>query len=152
MLPYHFSGTQRQVRRTIYPPGSAPAAGVLWQWSGDAPNQWNSYDLEVANLLEDANTKNLQSVDLSQTPSKFPYIINLRMMSQTRHGSGYVRNVRRIHAPGSGRYTPAPAGAAPTVTLPSATAVQTSSATSSSSSGTQSSVIKSGKVWIVRIY
>ena len=80
----------------MYPGTSTAATGINWQWTGDGPNQWICYDVEVSDALEDANNKNRPNLDLSQLPCQLPYTINLRMMNQTRHGSNYVRDVRRI--------------------------------------------------------
>ena len=68
----------------------------------------------MSDLLEEANNKNRLDVDLSTHPCQLPYTVNLRMMTQTRHGSNYVRNVRRIQTgtmyPAVGAATTGPGG------------------------------------------
>ena len=65
----------------------------------------------MSDLLEDANSKNQLDVDLSAHPCQLPYTVNLRMMTQTRHGSNYVRMVRRIQT--GTRYPAAGVGSTP---------------------------------------
>ena len=68
----------------------------------------------MSDLLEEANNKNRLDVDLSTHPCQLPYTVNLRMMIQTRHGSNYVRMVRRIQTgttyPAAGAATTGPGG------------------------------------------
>ena len=96
---FNFVGTTRTIHRAIYPLNSLLGQGISWQWSGDINGQWHNYDNEVGEILEQAIKTNQHSVDLLTTPSLLPYVIDLRKMTQTRHGTGFLRNVQRITAP-----------------------------------------------------
>ena len=90
------AGTCRPVRRQEYPPDSAPALGVSWQWEGDVSGQWHSYSADVASLLEKGHQCGASVVDLNRHPFSLPYIVRLSSMTQIRHGSNYKRGVQRI--------------------------------------------------------
>lgn len=47
------TGTARPVRRQLLADSSPPGKGIIWQWEGDVRGQWNTFDMEVACLLED---------------------------------------------------------------------------------------------------
>lgn len=90
----------------MYPHGSPAAVGAVWQWEGDHPNQWHSYDMEVACILEDSHNKRIPTIDLRATACGLPYTIDLQASVQTRINSGFQRNIRRHIRPFSGSYTP----------------------------------------------
>uniref|UniRef100_A0ABM0MAZ1 E3 ubiquitin-protein ligase n=1 Tax=Saccoglossus kowalevskii TaxID=10224 RepID=A0ABM0MAZ1_SACKO len=90
------TNTARSVRRQIYPAESAPAKGVLWQWIGDVPGSWNTYDLDICCILETAFEKKQEQINLTQTACGLPYIIDLTNMIQIRNGTGFTREIRRI--------------------------------------------------------
>lgn len=92
----YISGTRRHVQRKLYPSSSPAGTGVQWQWSGDIPASWNSYDMEAQCILEDAFSRGQPIVDLSQTPCQVPYTIDIKNMQQTRNETGFVRRMQRI--------------------------------------------------------
>ena len=40
------------VRRQFYLPSSPAGRGAVWQWAGDTPGEWHSYDMDVQCLIE----------------------------------------------------------------------------------------------------
>ena len=71
---------------------------MVWQWEGDTQGQWHNYDLQVSIVIEDyfsQNAANLGHLDLSKTPMKLPYILDLKNMTQKRIETGRIRNLRR---------------------------------------------------------
>jgi len=90
------AGSCRPVRRQEYPPDSAPAVGVSWEWEGDVSGQWHSYSTDVASLLEKGHLCGASVVDLNRHPFSLPYTVRLSSMVQIRHGSHYKRHVQRV--------------------------------------------------------
>lgn len=92
------SGTARPVRRQLLADSSPPGKGIIWQWEGDVRGQWNTFDMEVACLLEDhfsnPSTQNTE-LNLSKTAVKLPYIMDLSKMTQKRIETGRLRMIRR---------------------------------------------------------
>ena len=75
---------------------SAPAHGVQWQWEGDRRRQWHSYSMEVANVLEEAFSRNSSTiVNLNASPTFQPHDVNLHTMKQINQNTGFIRNVQR---------------------------------------------------------
>ena len=89
-----FAGTQRAIRRSIYPTNSPIAHGITWQWEADVAGKWHDFDIEVATYLEDCLNKNNHQVDLM---AKFglPYHIDLKNMTQMRIHTGRVRKIQK---------------------------------------------------------
>jgi len=94
-----YAGTCRPVRRQEYPPDSAPALGVMWQWEGDIPGVYHPYSTEVASFLEKAHHSRASVVDLNRHPFSLPYVIRLSNMLQIRNGTNYRRRVQRVQLP-----------------------------------------------------
>lgn len=92
------TGTARPVRRQLLADSSPPGKGIIWQWEGDVRGQWNTFDMEVACLLEDhfsnPSTQNTE-LNLSKTAVKLPYIMDLSKMTQKRIETGRLRMIRR---------------------------------------------------------
>ncbi|XP_059149621.1 probable E3 ubiquitin-protein ligase DTX2 isoform X2 [Physella acuta] len=88
------SGKCRKIVRRIHPLGSALYQGVVWEFEGDNPSQWLTYDLDTIECIEDHLIKNLLVLDLSRTQA-LPYIIDLKQMNQTRKDTGNIRKIRR---------------------------------------------------------
>lgn len=40
------------MRRMCYPPDSPAGKGAKWEWAGDSPGEWHTYDMEVQSLIE----------------------------------------------------------------------------------------------------
>ncbi|XP_062595606.1 E3 ubiquitin-protein ligase DTX1-like [Saccostrea cucullata] len=92
------TGTARPVRRQLYPDTSPPGKGIIWQWEGDNRGQWNSFDMEVACLLEEhfSNPANRnKELNLTKTAVKLPYIMDFSNMTQKRIETGRLRMIRR---------------------------------------------------------
>ncbi len=87
-----FLGTQRQIRRSLYPADSPPGLGVKWCWSGDYGN-WHDYNMDATCLLETSRSRSLPTVDLS--PCSLPYDVDLVRMVQRRKQTGFTRVVKR---------------------------------------------------------
>lgn len=45
-------GVPYNVRRMCYPPDSPAGKGAKWEWAGDGPSEWHTYDMEVQSLIE----------------------------------------------------------------------------------------------------
>lgn len=45
-------GGPHRVRRMCYPPDSPAGKGAKWEWAGDSPGEWHTYDMEVQSLIE----------------------------------------------------------------------------------------------------
>lgn len=88
------AGTQRAIRRTVYPSSSPVAHGVTWQWEADIPGRWNDFDIDISTHLEECWNKNISTVDLT---GKFgvPYHIDLKNKTQTRIDTGRTRKIRQ---------------------------------------------------------
>ena len=86
------------MRRQLLASSSPPGKGIIWQWEGDVRGQWNTFDMEVACLLEDhfsnPSTQNTE-LNLSKTAVKLPYIMDLSRMTQKRIETGRLRMIRR---------------------------------------------------------
>ncbi|XP_046336568.1 E3 ubiquitin-protein ligase DTX1-like [Haliotis rufescens] len=124
------SGTTRPVRRKIYPQVSHSANQIAWQWSGDTPGSWNTYDFDVAGVVEDYYSRGQKILDLSATLLQLPYYINLSAMQQVRIETGTIRGIRRqiLSVP-----YPLDTGKAQNLVLPPPQLLSTSSSTSMSS-------------------
>ena len=56
-LKLHFSifqGVPHNVRRKCYLPDSPAGKGAKWEWAGDGPGEWHTYDMEIQCLIEEA--------------------------------------------------------------------------------------------------
>lgn len=49
-----FSGVPHNVRRKCYRLDSPAAKGAKWEWAGDSPGDWHTYDMEIQCLIEEA--------------------------------------------------------------------------------------------------
>lgn len=49
-----FSGALLAVRRSYYPANALPGKGARWEWAGDVPGEWHTYDMESQCFLETA--------------------------------------------------------------------------------------------------
>ena len=67
----------------------------MWQFSGDVPGNWDMYDFEVGSYLETSYANGKHVIDMSASPFKLPYVINLKKMQQVRKETGTVRSIRR---------------------------------------------------------
>lgn len=47
-------GVPHNVRRKCYLPDSPAGKGAKWEWAGDAPGDWHTYDMEIQCLIEEA--------------------------------------------------------------------------------------------------
>lgn len=90
------TGPPHNIRRMCYPPDSPAGKGAKWEWAGDNPGEWHTYDMDVQYLIEAAWAKGDQTIDVSKTYLGFPYIINFCNLTQVRNNTGFVRNIRRV--------------------------------------------------------
>ncbi|XP_071945422.1 E3 ubiquitin-protein ligase DTX4-like [Antedon mediterranea] len=90
------TGTVRTVRQSIFPPKSAPAKNVTWQWFDDSSQKWLPYDLKSMCIVEEEYCSKNYRIDLSKTKCALPYVVDTVNMIQTRIDSGYRRRIRRI--------------------------------------------------------
>ena len=81
-------GQQQQVQRTIATADSPLSRGVVWEFEGDAPHNWTSYDWDTMHIIEETFTRRNNSpntaatLDLRYYPFPQPYIINFGFMTQ----------------------------------------------------------------------
>jgi len=90
------TGTKYSVRREFYPHTSPAGKGAKWEWSGETPGDWHTYDMEVQVVLEETWSKGEQTIDISKYFPGCPYIMNFCNLTQVRKTSGFVRPMRRI--------------------------------------------------------
>ncbi|XP_047003050.1 protein deltex [Schistocerca americana] len=90
------AGVPHNVRRKCYSLDSPAAKGAKWEWAGDSPGDWHTYDMDIQCLIETAWARGDQTTDISKTHGGFPYIINFCNLTQVRNNTGYVRNIRRV--------------------------------------------------------
>ncbi|XP_066997951.2 protein deltex [Anabrus simplex] len=90
------SGVPHNVRRKFYLPTSPAGKGAKWEWAGDGPAEWHTYDMDIQCLIEEAWARGDQTTDVSKIYVAFPYIINFCNLTQVRNNTGYVRNIRRV--------------------------------------------------------
>lgn len=90
------SGERVKVRRNFYPQSSPAGQGAVWQWAGDAPGDWHVYDMCVQCIIEESWTTGAQTVDMSQTFPKCPYIINFCNLTQMNSRTRFIRGIRRV--------------------------------------------------------
>ena len=67
----------------------------FWEWDS-GHGTFLPYAVKATVDIELAHMSHLLSVDLSTKPSCIPYIVDFRTMTQTRHGYGTRRTIRRI--------------------------------------------------------
>ncbi|XP_023343675.1 uncharacterized protein LOC111713112 [Eurytemora carolleeae] len=91
------TGAKYTVRREFYPHTSPAGKGAKWEWSGETPGDWHTYDMEVQVVLEDSWSKGEQTIDISTFFPGCPYIMNFCNLTQVRKTTGFVRPMRRIH-------------------------------------------------------
>lgn len=82
----------------------------MWQWEGDNPGTWHTYDMDISGVLENAFSQGQTTVDLSALPFCLPYKICLNTMSQIRLETKRRRMIRREllpmpYPPDSGKTT-----------------------------------------------
>lgn len=46
-----------KVRRKMYKPNTTAGKGVKWEWLSATTSEWNLYNMDVQNIVEDAWTK-----------------------------------------------------------------------------------------------
>ncbi|KAG8231847.1 hypothetical protein J437_LFUL008618, partial [Ladona fulva] len=51
------AGVPYNVRRKCYLQGSPAGKGAKWEWAGDGPSEWHTYDMDVQCLIEDSWAK-----------------------------------------------------------------------------------------------
>ncbi|XP_050435921.1 protein deltex [Adelges cooleyi] len=90
-------GAHSAVRRSYYPANSLPGKGARWEWAGDVPGEWHTYDMESQCFLETAYAMGCQIIDVSKTYLGFPYTINFCNLTQVRNDSGHKKNIRRVN-------------------------------------------------------
>uniref|UniRef100_A0A0B7AIV6 E3 ubiquitin-protein ligase n=1 Tax=Arion vulgaris TaxID=1028688 RepID=A0A0B7AIV6_9EUPU len=93
------SGSVRDIKRNVCDPASAVGQGVIWEFEGDQPSQWSTYDLETMDVIESGFSKmnqlNTLMLDLRQTHVHLPYVIDFGTMTQIRVETGRVRRIQR---------------------------------------------------------
>ena len=120
-------GTRIPIRRYKYPNNHPLAKGILWQWEEDHTNTWKAYDMETAQILEDAYYGCVPSVRLLNKCrlNRMPYDIDFKKMEQININTGFVRSVRRNELGqtptdySSGKLSKTKASSAAAVVLPS---------------------------------
>lgn len=90
---------RRPVRRTIFPPNSPAALGIMWQWQGDGYNEWHAYDVDVAGIIEDAHQQQKPNINLQYTTAAIPYTVDFNQMTQIRNNTGFSRRIQRVRLP-----------------------------------------------------
>lgn len=60
-----------KVRRKMYKPATTAGKGVKWEWLSLTTSEWNLYNIDVQNIIEDAWTK--VSTTLTTVFSDQPY-------------------------------------------------------------------------------
>ncbi|XP_077152414.1 putative E3 ubiquitin-protein ligase DTX2 isoform X2 [Ranitomeya variabilis] len=86
------TGTLRPVRKSLYPPDSAPAKGICWEWIND-DGCWTSYETQICIFLEENFCNHKPSVDLRVFG--FCYIVDFHTLSQINQLTGFRRQIQR---------------------------------------------------------
>lgn len=106
------------VRRKLYKPATTAGKGVKWEWLSVIDTEWHMYNMDVQNLIEDAWTKvsfglvwsqyqpseiilkhiiqGAQMYDLLKSVLGLPFRINFNNLTEVRHPSGPIKNIRRV--------------------------------------------------------
>lgn len=90
------SGDRIKVRRNFFPQSSPAGQGAVWQWAGDVPGDWHTYDMCVQCIIEESWGTGAQTLDMSQTFPACPYVINFCNLNQVNSKTGFVRAIRRV--------------------------------------------------------
>ena len=93
--PFSLLGTQRLVRRTMCSLPSSPDLLGYWEWE-ISRGRFVPYGIQASVEIEKASLSGCGSVDLSTTDACMPYLVDMVMRTQTRHGYGTERRVRRV--------------------------------------------------------
>lgn len=92
------------VRRMLYPPDSAPAQGVSWQWLANNKVTWYTYSTPLVCLIEKLRLQGWSQVNLQNYYPECIYTLDFSAMVQRNNFSGFSRSVRRLD--GLRRYPP----------------------------------------------
>lgn len=90
------TGDRIKVRRSFFPQSSPAGQGAVWQWAGDVPGDWHTYDMYVQCIIEESWGTGAQTLDMSQTFPACPYVINFCNLNQMNSKTGFVRAIRRV--------------------------------------------------------
>uniref|UniRef100_UPI00358F1260 E3 ubiquitin-protein ligase DTX1-like n=1 Tax=Myxine glutinosa TaxID=7769 RepID=UPI00358F1260 len=88
------TGTIRQVRRRLFPVGSALGRGIVWKWE-QSGSTWATYEADVCVAIQDAYERRQPGVDLS--PLGLPYYIDFNIMCQINGQTRFRRRVLVTH-------------------------------------------------------
>ncbi|XP_031625585.1 protein deltex, partial [Contarinia nasturtii] len=86
-----------RVRRKMYKPTKTTAGkGIKWEWLSLTTSEWNLYNMDVQNILEDVWTKGIQMYDFMSTSLNLPFRVNLSNLTEIRHTNGAIKRIRRV--------------------------------------------------------
>ncbi|XP_022249314.1 E3 ubiquitin-protein ligase DTX4-like isoform X2 [Limulus polyphemus] len=84
------------VRRKIYSCEGQEASGIFWQWEGNHPGEWEMYNNEMTDCIENGFKQKWKNIDLSKWFQGSKYSISFQRMLQYNNITGFKRRVRRI--------------------------------------------------------
>lgn len=90
------TGHRVKVRRNFFPQSSPAGQGAVWQWGGDVHGDWHTYDMCVQCVMEESWTTGAQTLDMGETFTACPYVIDFCNMTQMNNKTGFIRSIRRL--------------------------------------------------------
>lgn len=82
-----------RVRRQWYPGTCSFARGINWKWF--TGYQWQPYDVETSNCIEDAFQMKSNKIDLKHSPIRIPNIVHFSTMEQVNKRTKKSRQIQR---------------------------------------------------------
>lgn len=83
------------VRRRLFKPSTTAGKGTKWEWLSLITSDWNAYNIDVQNVLEDAWSNGIHIYDFQKSSLNLPYRINFKNMTEIRQPNGPTKNIRR---------------------------------------------------------
>lgn len=83
------------VRRKLYKPTTTAGKGVKWEWLSLITSDWNLYNMDVQNIIEDAWSKGVQMYDFQKSALSLPYRMNFSNLTEVRQPNGPIKHIRR---------------------------------------------------------
>lgn len=88
------------VRRRLFKPSTAAGKGIKWEWLSLLTSDWNAYNTDVQNAIENAFSNGIKYYNFQLSSLNLPYCINMSTMTEIRPPTGPIKHIRRIqHAP-----------------------------------------------------
>lgn len=103
----------------MYKPSTTAGKGIKWEWLSVTTCEWNMYNMDVQNIIEDIWSKvkdirnfnfdylsnsvfspmqfqGIQTYDFTNSSLNLPYRVNLSNLTEIRHTNGAIKRIRRV--------------------------------------------------------